>query len=80
MVIILMHRNMQLLCCVTGTNNVVGQLYFKQTHGKKRSDLWLSEAGGRGGREGELDDGSQKVQTSSYKYKDVMYMIRLTLP
>ena len=32
---------------------------------KKRSDLWLPEGGSWGDRE--LEEGSQKVQTSSYK-------------
>lgn len=35
----------------------------KQTH-RKRQDLCLPEAGGRG--EGELDEDNQKVQISSY--------------
>lgn len=34
---------------------------------KKRSDLWLSEAGTGEALEGELDESSLKVQTSSYK-------------
>ena len=31
------YRNIKTLCCVTGTNSVVGQLYFKnkQTHRKR---------------------------------------------
>ena len=40
-----MYKNTKSLCCVTGTNSVVGQFYFKTNH-RKRSDLWLSEAEG----------------------------------
>ena len=63
-----MYRNIKPLCCVPGTN-IVLQVYYtpktKQTNSqKKRSDLWLPEAGGG---QGELDEGGQKVQTSSYK-------------
>ena len=53
--------------------SVVCQLYAKniQTNShKKRSDLWLPEVGNE--REGELDEGSQKVQTSSHKNKKEM--------
>ena len=39
--------------------------YIQTNSYKKRSDLWLPEVGTE--REGELDEGSQKVQTSSYK-------------
>ena len=35
-----------------------------QTYRKKRSDLWLLEA--EGGEEGELEQGGQKAQTSTY--------------
>ena len=53
-----MFRNIQSLCRVTGTNIV---LYVnctsKTKHKKKRSDMWLQEAGGRGR---ELDEGGQK--------------------
>ena len=54
-----MHRNIESLCCVPGTNSVTGQLYFKTklTEKKKRSDLWFPG----GWWEGELDEGSQKV-------------------
>ena len=50
---------------------VVGQLYLetnKQTNSqKKRSDLWLPEIRGWGGRV--LDEDRQKVKTSNYKIK-----------
>ena len=63
------YRNIKSLWCVPGTNSVVGQLHFenKQTNKliEKRSHLQLPEAGGY--MKGELDGGSQKVQTSSYK-------------
>ena len=56
------YRNIESLCCVTGTN--IGQLYFKnkQTHGKRDQICdyqrweWWWEWG-----EGELDKGSQKI-------------------
>ena len=56
-----MYRNIESLCCVSGTNSVVDQLYFtnkqvKQTH-RKRSDLWLPEVGDE--REEELNENSQ---------------------
>ena len=56
-----MYRNIESLCCVSGTNSVVGQLYFtkkqmKQTH-RKRLDQWLPEVGDE--REEEWDEDSQ---------------------
>ena len=54
-----MYRNIKPLCCVTGTNSVLGQLYSETKKLiKKRLDLWLSEVEGGG----ELDEGSQNVQ------------------
>lgn len=38
----------------------------KQTYGKKRSDLWLPEAGVEVGK---LDEGGSKAQTSGYKIR-----------
>ena len=56
----------------------VSQLYFTniQTNNlrKKRSDLWLPEARSVG--EGDLNEGSQKVQTTSHKIqiiRDIMH-------
>ena len=37
-----MYRKIESICCVTGTNNFVGQVYFKNKL-RKRSDLWSSE-------------------------------------
>ena len=54
-----MYRNIKSLCCVTGTNSVLGQLYLETNKLiKKGLDLWLSEVewGGK------LDEGSQNVQ------------------
>ena len=47
-------------------HSTVGQLYFKtkKTHRKKETRSVVTK--GEGG-EGELDEGGQKVQTSSYK-------------
>ena len=47
-------------------HSTVGQLYFKteKTHRKKETRSVVTKGEGR---EGELDDGGQKVQTSSYK-------------
>ena len=63
-----MYRNTESLCCVTGTYSVLGRSYFKnKLIGKKirfvvsRDERWV---------EGELDEGRQKVQTSSYKINE----------
>ena len=50
-----MYRNIESLCCAPGTNIVLQVNYTsktnKQTNSqKKRSDLWLPEAEGGGGR------------------------------
>ena len=60
-----MYENSESLCCITGTS-VVGQLHFKnkQTY-RKRDQICVTR--GMGWGEGELDEGSQKLQTSSYK-------------
>ena len=40
-----MHRNIELLCCTSGTNSIVGQLYFRNKFTEKEiSNLWLQEA------------------------------------
>ena len=58
-----MYRNIDSLCCVTQTNVVLQINYTSKTNTKKkRSDLWLLEAGGSRGYEG-----CQKIQTPSYK-------------
>ena len=63
------YRNMESLCHAPVTNIVLQVNYTtktnKQNSQKKRSDSWLPEVGGMG--EGELDEGGQKLQTSSYK-------------
>ena len=68
-----MYRNSKSLCCVTGTNIVLQVNYTSKTNKqtnkqtnleKKRSDLRFPKARGGGG---ELDEGGQKGQTSSYK-------------
>ena len=64
-----MYRNIETLCCGPGTNIVLQVNYTSKTNKKtnsqqKRSDLWSPEWGiGKG----ELDEDSQKVQTSGYK-------------
>ena len=60
-----MYQNIESLHHVTGTNTIVGPLYFKTNSYKKRSDLWLPEVR-RGGGDGQLAESSQKVQTSNY--------------
>ena len=60
-----MYRNIVSLCCVPGINielqvNYTSKISKQTNSQKKRSE----EAGVWGG---ELDEGSQKVQTSSYK-------------
>lgn len=56
-----MYRNIESLCCVSGANSAIGQLYFthkqmKQTH-RKRLGLWLPGVGDES--EEELDEDSQ---------------------
>ena len=64
-----MYRNIESLCCVTGTNSVVGQLYFKNKQTKEliEKDVKFVVTRGRGQGEGKLDEGSKEVQISSYK-------------
>ena len=61
------YRDKEPLCCITGTNRVVGQLYFKNKQTKlieKEIGIVIIRGGGGGG----LDEVGQKVQTTSYKY------------
>lgn len=62
-----LYRNIE--SCVPGTNIALKVNYIsrtdKQTHKKNRSGLRLPEAGSG---ERKLNEGSQKVQTPSYKY------------
>ena len=60
-----MYRNIKSLCCVTGSNIVLWVSYTsKRNKQRKRVDVWLSEAEGG---DVALDEGSRKIQTSSYK-------------
>ena len=64
-----MYRNIKSLCCAPGTNSVIGQSIKlkkkpKQTH-RKRDQICGGQKQGVG--EGELDEGGQRVQTSSCK-------------
>ena len=74
-----MHRNIESLFCAPGANTVLQVNYTstnKHTNSqKKRSDLWLPEAGSE--NVGNWMKVVKKVQTSSYKIntKDVMYNI-----
>ena len=64
-----MCRNTKSLCCVTGTTIMLYINYTlkstKQTNSQKKIRFLVTSGGGLG--EGELDEGVQKVQTSSYK-------------
>ena len=64
-----MYRNIEPLCCVTRTNSVIGQLYFKNKQVNKVTEkkIRFVVTSGRGLGERELGEGSQKVQTSRYK-------------
>ena len=61
----LLHRNIKSLGYAPGTNNAVGQLCFKK---RKPQKLVVNVAfRGGGWKDGELNEGSQKVQIYSYK-------------
>ena len=74
-----MYRNIELLCCTTGTNSVIGQSYSKNKLIEKEIRFVVTRHGGEG--EGQLEE----AQTSSgKKYKlpvistgDVVYMINV---
>ena len=73
-----MYRNIESLCSITGTNIVWSIILQKQTNKqthRKRNNFMVT----RGGEweDQELDEGSQKAQTRSYKIntKDMMYNI-----
>ena len=59
-----MYRNIESLCCVTGTNSILGQLHSKNINKLIGKDMWpvVTGVGGL-----ELDKENQEVQTSSYK-------------
>ena len=65
-----MYRNIESLCCVTGANIVLQVSFTSETNKQKKaqknkSDMQLLDA--RHERKGGLGEGSQKVQTPSYK-------------
>ena len=49
------YRNIKTLCCVTGTNSVVGQLYFKNKLTEKEITFVVTRS--RWWRKEELDEG-----------------------
>ena len=51
------------MMCPRNEENTVGQLYLRNKLVENKSRFAR-----QGEKEGELDEGSQKVQTSSYKY------------
>ena len=53
------------MLCTRNQHSVVGQLYLKNKLIEK--EIKLVATRGRGWRDGELNEGGQKVQTSSYK-------------
>ena len=71
-----LYRNIEPLCCVTGTNTALQVNYIdtsKTNPQKNRTDLWLPEAEQCG--EGQLDKDSQKMQTSRCKEVSTMDML-----
>ena len=66
-----MYRNTRSVCFVARTNIVLQVSYTsktnKQTSKLIEKDIGYVVARGRGWREGELDEDSQKVQSFSYK-------------
>ena len=62
-----MYRNIESWCSVPGTNIV--QLHYKNKQTKKHIEKEISFVVTRSGEwgEGELEEGSQKVKTLSYK-------------
>ena len=63
-----MQRNIKSLCCITGTNSVVGQLYLKNKKTRRKRDQisgYQIQGWGEEGRE--LDEDSQNIKTSGYK-------------
>ena len=80
-----MYRNIESLRCVTGTNTVLQVNYTSKTNTQiykpTEKQIRFGVARGRGWGGGELDEGSQKIQTFTYKIrtKDVTYnMINLS--
>ena len=66
-----MHRNIESICCIPGANIAlyVGQLYFKnkQTNKKKLMGKEIRFVVTRSAEWDQLNENSQKVQTSNYK-------------
>lgn len=60
-----MYRNRDSLCCVTGSNNIVGH-YTSKTNSEKKD--WK----GRGWGMGEMEEDGQKVQNSSDKVNKIV--------
>ena len=60
-----MYKNTKSLHCAPGSYSVAGQLYFKNKLIEKEVRFVVTRGGGWG--EEELEEGGQKVQTSSYK-------------
>ena len=56
------------MMCTRNEYSAVGQLYFKKKQTHRKRDQFCGYQRWRVG-EGELDEGSEKVQTSSYKIK-----------
>ena len=55
------------MLCVRNYHSVEGQLYIKQTNKLAEKEFIFVVTRGGGCGLGGLDEGSQKVQTSSYK-------------
>lgn len=58
---------MESLCCAPETNSVADQLYFQNSTHRKRTQVRGDQLQGVGWRQGELEEGGQKAQTSGRK-------------
>ena len=70
-----MHRNIKSLCCVPGTD-ITLEINYTSKKANKLIEKEITFVVTRSGGEGELDEGSQKVQTSGCKQistRNVMY-------
>ena len=76
-----MHRDSKSLCCVIGTNCVGRQLYIKNKEANRKRDQTCVCRRKRVEGGGELEEGIEKVQSSSSKINtgDLMHNIINTI-
>ena len=70
-----MYGNIKSLCSMTGTNCILGQLHFKNIQMHRNVIKFVVTWDGGGICEGELDKGSQKIQTL-IKRKHIFFQLR----